>query len=376
MPATAEDQALRLLARTRLVDGHNDLPFVIWRDRASGGDVRQWNARLDHKDHDTDIPKLLAGKVATQIFTAFIPTAQNDPLRARMEVIDVMLQLEQAYPDVFEPVLAPTDIRRAKRIGKIGLFKAVEGLVGIDSVAHLRLFHAMGIRLITLCHNERLPFIDSATDHPGPEPLTDFGREIIAEMERLGLVIDLAHVSALAQHAVLDVATGPVIISHANARALCPHLRNAPDDVMRRIADGGGIVMATFVPTFMATPVFDALKPAMDNFGKSLPEIDRPTFQKAKREAYDHFQSRDGVQYLCDHLDYMRNLIGPEAIGIGSDFYGGPNPPGLDDASTFPKLFAELIRRKWKTRDLERLAGGNFERVWRDVYRADHLLPA
>ncbi|CAN1555816.1 COG2355 Zn-dependent dipeptidase, microsomal dipeptidase homolog [Rhabdaerophilaceae bacterium] len=374
MTSQAEEQAARLLTRTRLVDGHNDLPFVIWQDRTSRGDVRRWDLRADHKDHDTDIPKLIAGQVATQIFTAFIPTSQNDPLKARLEVIDVMLQLEQAYPDVFEPVLAPSDIRRAQRMGKIGLFKAVEGLVGVASVAHLRLFHAMGIRLITLCHNERLPFVDSATDQPGPEPLTEFGREIVAEMERLGLIIDLAHVSAEAQHKVLDVATGPVLISHANARALCPHPRNAPDDVMRRIADGGGIVMATFVPTFMAPLVFETLKPAMDAFGKSAPSMDRASFQTLKRAAFEHFKARDGIQYMADHLDYMRNLIGPEAIGIGSDFYGGPNPPGLDDASTFPRLFAELIRRKWKTRDLERLAGGNFERVWQAVHRAAPIL--
>ncbi|MFN7320136.1 MAG: dipeptidase, partial [Methylobacterium sp.] len=350
---------------------HNDLPYVIWRHRDARGDARVWDLAREHPEHDTDIPKLRAGQVATQIFTAFIPTAENDPLRARLEVIDVMLQMEQAWPEAFHPVLEPRDIARARKAGKIGLLKAVEGLVGVDNLAHLRLFHAMGIRLVTLCHNETLPFIDSATDVPGKQPLNEFGRAIIGEMERLGLIIDLAHVSPLSQHAVMDVATGPVIISHANAHALCPHPRNAPDDVMRRIADGGGMVMATFVPVFLSPEVYLAMRPAMDRFGKALPDMNRTAYQETKRSAFAHFGTRDGVQWLCDHLDHMKNLIGAEAIGIGSDLYGGPKPPGLEDASTFPRIFAELIRRKWKTRELEMLAGGNFERVWRALHRPD-----
>ena len=371
MAYSAENRAARLLERTRLVDGHNDLPYVIWRHRDARGDARVWDLAREHPEHDTDIPKLRAGQVATQIFTAFIPTAENDPLCARLEVIDVMLQMEQAWPEAFHPVLEPRDIARARKAGKIGLLKAVEGLVGVDNLAHLRLFHAMGIRLVTLCHNETLPFIDSATDVPGKQPLNEFGRAIIGEMERLGLIIDLAHVSPLSQHAVMDVATGPVIISHANAHALCPHPRNAPDDVMRRIADGGGMVMATFVPVFLSPEVYSAMRPAMDRFGKALPDMNRTAYQETKRSAFAHFGTRDGVQWLCDHLDHMKNLIGAEAIGIGSDLYGGPKPPGLEDASTFPRIFAELIRRKWKTRELEMLAGGNFERVWRALHRPD-----
>jgi membrane dipeptidase len=286
-----------------------------------------------------------------------------------------MLQMEQAYPEAILPVLAPADLARARRANKLGLLKAVEGLVGVDRLAHIRLFHAMGIRLITLCHNERLPFIDSATDDPGKTPLSEFGREIIGEMERLGLIIDVAHASPAAQHAVLDCAKGPLVISHANARALCAHPRNAPDEIIRRVADAGGVVMATFVPAFLAPAVFDALKPVMDPHGKALPELDRATYQRTKKQAFSRFSERDGVQWLCDHLEYMRNVAGAEAIGIGSDFYGGPNPPGLEDASTFPKIFAELIRRGWSTRDLERLAFRNFERVWRQIYRATPALP-
>ena len=365
-------EAEALLDRISLIDGHNDLPYVVWMHGEAKGDARLWNATEIHPETDTDIPRMRDGRIGTQIFTAFIPTMVPHPLRARMEVIDVMLQLEQLHPETFLPVLRPDDIGAAKKAGKLGLFKAVEGLVGVDKVGHLRLFHAMGIRLVTLCHNETLPFIDSATDNPGNRAngaaLSEFGAEIIAEMERLGLIIDLAHASAPAQHAVMDVTKGPVIISHANARALVDHPRNAPDDVIRRIADGGGMVMPTFVPAFLQQSVYNTLKPVMDGMGKMKEGVEKAAYKAAKKAAFDLF-TRDGIELVCDHLEHMRNLAGPDALGIGSDFYGGPNPPGLEDATRFPYLFAALIRRGWKTGDLEKLAGGNFERVWRTVYR-------
>ena len=357
------------LKRATLIDGHNDMPFVIWADDAARGDVKAWDARRLHPETDTDIPRLLEGGVSTQVLTAYIPTDTPQPIRARLEIIDVMRQLEQQHPDIFMPVLAPDDIARAKTAGKIGLFKAVEGLVGVDKLAHLRLFHAMGIRLVTLCHNETLPFVDSATDHPGATPLSHFGEAIIGEMERLGLIVDLAHVSPAAQHRVLDVAKNPLVISHANARALCDHPRNAPDDVMKRIADAGGLVMATFVPAFLTQPVYDALKPVMDGMGKTRAGVDHHAYAEAKKAAFSLF-ALEGAEYVADHLEHMRNLIGIEALGIGSDFYGGPNPPGLEDASTFPALIACLMRRGWKTGELEKLAGENFIRLWRAVHRA------
>lgn len=366
-------EARALLSRAPLIDGHNDLPYVIWMDAKARGDAAVWDAARRHPETDTDIPRLREGLVSTQVLTAFIPTMVPDPLRARLEVIDIMLQLEQLYPGDFHPVLAPEDIAAARKAGKIGLFKAVEGLVGVDKVGHLRLFHAMGIRLVTLCHNETLPFIDSATDRPGAQPLSEFGAEIVAEMERLGLIIDMAHVSAPAQHAVLDVAKGPVIISHANARALCDHPRNAPDDVIRRIADGGGVVMPTFVPIFLQQSIYDRMKPIMDGLGKMRDGVEKAAYKEAKKAAFALFE-RDGIELICDHLAHMRNIAGEDALGIGSDFYGGPNPPGLEDATTFPALFAALIRRGWKTGALEKLAGGNFERVWRTVYRAAPVL--
>jgi membrane dipeptidase len=371
----ADDKSLKaardFLKRVSLVDGHNDMPYVMWKDKKARGDVRLWDARKLHPETDTDIPRLRDGLVSTQIFTAFIQTFEQKPLKARLECIDTMLQLEQLYPDVFHPVLDPRDIKRAKKAGKIGLFKAVEGLTGVDRVGHLRLFHAIGIRLVTLCHNENLPFVGSATDAPVPEPLTDFGREIIAEMERLGLIIDMAHVSAEAQHKVIDAAKGPVMISHACARALCAHPRNVPDDVMKRIADRGGIVMATFIPAFLSQKAYEEMLPAMDGMGKAPQNADPAVYNAVKEKAFVHYARRDGIDHLAEHLDHMVNVMGIEGVGIGSDFYGGPMPPGLKDVTCFPALFARLMKKGWKTRALEKLAGGNFERLWKDVYRAD-----
>ena len=367
---TDDAEGRAFLAGTPLIDGHNDMPYVIWRDAAARGDVLKWDARRLHPETDTDIPRLRAGLVATQVFTAFIPSDTPEPLRARLDVIDVMLQLEQAYPDVFHPVLAPHDLARARQAGRIGLFKAVEGLGGVERLSDLRLLHAMGVRLVTLCHNATLPFIDSATDKPGAAPLSSFGVELIAEMERLGVIVDVAHASEKAQHAVLDVAKRPIVISHANARALCDHPRNAPDDVIRRVAERGGLVMATFVPAFVAQSVCDALAPVMAAMRRDGAAYSGPSFAEAKRMAMAAF-ARSGVEHLIDPLDHMRHVGGVDALGIGSDFFGGPNPPGLDDASTFPALFSGLIRRGWRSGDLEKLAGGNFERVWRDVWRDD-----
>jgi membrane dipeptidase len=369
MRADEIDAASRFLDGVTLIDGHNDLPYVIWRDEAARGDVRAWDARRLHPEGDTDIPRLKAGRVATQVFTAFVPTRVADPLRARLDIFDVMLQLEQAYPDVFRPVLEPNDLARAKAAGRIGVLKAVESLVGVESLAHLRLLRAMGARLATLCHNETLPFIDSATDAPGARPLSEFGARIVAEMERLGLIIDVAHASADAQHAVLDVARGPVILSHANARALCDHPRNAPDDVIRRVAEQGGLVMATFVPNFLSQRVWNVMKPHMARV-KDAAATGGLTYGEAKKAAMTAFET-DGIDDLAAHLDHMRDVAGVEALGIGSDFFGGPNPPGLEDVSTFPALFARLSKRGWSQTDLAKLAGGNFERVWRQVWRED-----
>ena len=366
----ADDRARDLLSRHPLVDGHNDLPWVL---RLKGKlDLAAFDIAKPQPSTDTDIPRLRAGKVATQVLAAFLPTKVANPATVTLEQIDVILRLEERYPDMFMAVRRPDDIAAAFRAGRIGSLMSVEGTVGLEgSLAPLRLWHKLGVRLVTLCHNETLPWIDSATDarvgsHDG---LSDFGRAMIAEMNRLGLMIDLAHVAPHAMHKVLDVTKAPLLITHSNATALCDHPRNTPDDVLARLPANGGLIMATFVPEFLNRTSWSAVRAYKDAFGKMRADVTRTEMQAAGRACIEGW-NQDGIAYVCDHLAYFRTKVGEDHIGIGSDFFGGVNPPGLEDASTFPALIAELMRRGWTEPQLIKLIGGNFLRVWRDVERA------
>jgi membrane dipeptidase len=363
----AHTHALDLMARHPFIDGHNDLPWVV--RAAAGSDLAGYDLTRIHAETDTDIPRLRGGKVATQVFAAYLPTLIPNPATVTAEQIDLILRLEEFHADVFHPVRAPADVAKARKLGKIGSFVSVEGTIGLEgSLAPLRLWHRLGVRLVTLCHNETLPWVDSATDKPSTADggLSDFGRDLIAEMNRLGLVVDLAHVAPHAMHKVLDVAKVPLVISHSNATALCNHARNTPDDVLARLPANGGLIMATFVPEFLNQASLDAVRAFKDPWGKNKPGLTGPDYQQA-REACLKGWNQDGVAYLCDHLTYFREKVGEDHIGIGSDFYGGPNPPGLEDASKFPFIIAELVRRGWSDVALVKLMGGNFLRIWGDV---------
>lgn len=363
----AYSHALTLLAAHPLIDCHNDWPWVV--RLAGGSDLKTYDLAKPHPETDTDIPRLRAGRVATQVLAAFLPTRIAHPATVTAEQIDLILRIETKYAGTFHPVRRPDDVAVARALGKIGSFLSVEGTVGLEgSLAPLRLWQRLGVRLVTLCHNESLPWIDSATDKPDGSHggLSAFGHELIAEMNRLGLIVDLAHVAPHAMHKVLDVAKAPLVLSHSNAAALTPHPRNAPDDVLRRLPANGGMVMATFVPEFLNPASFDAVRTFKDQWGKNRPGL-TPDDLRGAREACLKGWNQDGVAYLCDHLAYMRDVVGEDHLGIGSDFYGGPNPPGLEDASTFPSLIAELVRRNWSDAALAKLMGGNFLRVWGEV---------
>ncbi len=366
----AHAHALELMHANPFIDGHNDLPWVV--RQAGGLDLARYDLTQLHRETDTDIPRLREGKVATQVFAAYLPTHIPNPATVTAEQIDFILRMEDQHSDVFHPVRAPADVAKARKLHKIGSFVSVEGTVGLEgSLAPLRLWHRLGVRLVTLCHNETLPWIDSATDKPDDTSggLSDFGRNLIAEMNRLGLIVDLAHVAPHAMHKVLDVARAPLMITHSNAATLCNHARNTPDDVLQRIPKNGGMILATFVPEFLNQASLDAVRSFKDPWGKNKPGLTGSDYQNA-REACLKGWNQDGVAYLCDHLAYFRQKVGEDHIGIGSDFYGGPNPPGLEDASTFPFVVAELIRRGWSDGALIKLMGGNFLRVWGDALKA------
>ena len=360
-------RALELMTAHPLIDGHNDLPWTV--RQAGGSDLERYDLTQLHPETDTDIPRLRAGKVATQVLAAFLPTKVAHPATVTLEQIDLILRIEDKHADIFHPVRRPADVERARSLGKIGSLPSVEGTVGLEgSLAPLRLWQRLGVRLVTLCHNESLPWIDSATDKPDASHggLSTFGREMIAEMNRIGLIVDLAHVAPHAMHKVLDVARAPLFISHSCATTLCPHPRNTPDDVLRRLPDNGGMVMATFVPEFLNPAALEGVRGFKDQWGKMRPNATGDEYRRARNACLTGW-NLDGIAYLCDHLAHFRAVVGEDHIGIGSDFYGGPNPPGLEDASKFPDLIAELLRRDWTDESIVKLMGGNFLRIWSNV---------
>jgi membrane dipeptidase len=373
-PEEALAHAHRLLDKLPLIDGHNDLAFVIRRNRDAKGDVRRFDLARTHQDYDTDIPRLKEGRLSAQLWAAFIPSHTPQPARAVLEVIDIVHQLHETYPDTFMRALSPGDIAKAKRQGKIASFLAIEGGVGLEnSLSPLRVWHAAGARLMTLCHNETLDWVDSATDAPRHHGLTEFGRAVIAELNRLGMMVDLAHVSPDVMRQVLDIAKAPVVFSHSNARALADHPRNVPDDVLDRVAGNRGIVMATFVPDFISRRSYEWMLPFKDAYGKTRRDVDM-TKVVPERERQHGRWPRGTLEQLCDHIDYIVKRVGIDHVGIGSDFYGGPTPEGLEDVSRFPHLLAALIRRGYSDAAIAKIASRNFVRVFREVEKVGEEL--
>jgi membrane dipeptidase len=373
---TALAQARALLQRVPLLDGHNDLPWVIRIDAEARGDVVAYDLRRQHQKGDTDIPRLREGLVGAQFWAAFQPTNAPHPARTALEQIDLIRRMEEAYPETFLPARRASDVARARRDGKIASFIAVEGGVGLENaLAPLRLWRAAGARLMTLCHNESLDWVDSATDAPRAGGLNAFGRAVVGELNRLGMIVDCAHVSHDAMRRVLEATTAPIVLSHSNAFTLCDHPRNAPDDVLRRLKDNGGLVMATFVPGFISQKLRDWLARSRDRYGKA-PVVADPKAALAEQEARQGPAPRATLEELADHIVYLVETAGIDHVGIGSDFFGGAQPLGLEDVGRFPHLFAELIRRGFSERDLARIASRNFLRAMRAVERIGERLRA
>lgn len=355
-------RARRLLRKYPLVDGHNDLPWVI-RNQA-GGDVGRFDLAAEHPETDTDIPRLRQGQVAAQLIAAYLPTKTPHPARETLAQIDVARHIIEQNPGDFLHATRASDVARASKLGRIAAILTVESGIGLEnSIAPLRIWHAAGVRVFTLCHNETLDWVDSATDSPRSNGLAEFGRTVVRECNRIGMLIDLSHVAPHAMHQVLDETKAPVIWSHSNAAALCAAKRNVPDDVLARVAANGGVVMATFVPRFISD--------------QPLAIVRRKGSSAAAEAARNEGEApANGLALYCDHLEYLRAKLGEDHIGIGSDFYGGDTPVGLADAACFPHIFAELLRRGWKEAPLAKLAGGNFLRVLARAQRIGRRLAA
>ena len=256
------------------------------------------------------------------------------------------------------------------------MLATVEGGTGLEnSLAPLRVWHAAGVRLMTLCHNETLDWVDSATDAPRHEGLTKFGEAVVLELNRLGIIVDLAHTAPRVMHRVLDISRAPVLFSHNNATTLCDHPRNAPDDVLDRIRAKKSVIMATFVPDFISQKARDWARPLKDNYGKSS-FLENQEARVAAHIAEAGPQPKATISELCDHIEYLTSRTGLNHIGIGSDYFGGTTPEGLEDVSKFPYLIAALIDRGWSDQALEKLCGGNILRLMKSVERMGEVLRA
>lgn len=363
----AQRKALAFLDRVPLLDAHNDMPYVL-RHANPQGNVTAYDLARVHQETDTDIPRLRKGKVGGQFWAAYVPTGVEHPMRFTLEQIALIRRINHAYPETFLPASRASDLARARRTGKIASYICVESGVGLaNSLEVLAIWQALGVRYLTLCHNETLDWVDSATDAPRHGGLNAFGKKVVAECNRLGIMVDVAHTSHEAQMQVLDIATAPIAMTHANAFTLVDHPRNARDAFLAGLKANGGIVCATFVQTFTNQATRDWVRALSDSYGKPLAGDMKAGL--TRQEATSGPCPRATLDQVCDHIEYMAAKAGIDHIGIGSDYYGSRNPDGLEDVSCFPNLIAALMQRGWNEANLRKLVSANMLRVLRDVER-------
>jgi membrane dipeptidase len=393
---SAKDKALlarvdRVLTETPVIDGHNDLPWGIRTDFGNVGNLDlsadTSNLRSRTGDGDvhlmTDIPRARQGHLGAQFWSVWIPAITTGPEAVQMtlEQIDIVRTMVAKYPKDFEMASTADDIQRIEKSGRIASLIGVEGGHQINnSLPVLRNYYALGVRYMTLTHAKNTDWADSATDKPVHHGLTPFGRTVVHEMNRLGMLVDLSHVSPETMKAALETTRAPVIFSHSSARALDDHPRDVPDDVLRMVKQNHGVVMVNFYPPFISQTVatwnadragasakFDALY------------VGQPDRAKAAMDQWkkEHPQPKATIAQVADHIDHIRKIAGVESVGIGSDFDGiETTPEGLEGVDTYPALFAELARRGWTDGELAALAGRNLLRVMREAEQVAAQLQA
>jgi membrane dipeptidase len=326
------ERARALHAEVPLIDGHNDYPWALRQDNTER-DLSKLDIRVRQPEIMTDLPRLREGGVGGQFWSVYVPASMRgqEAVRTTLEQIDIVHRMLAAYPDRLELARTAADVERIFAAGRIASLIGMEGGHAIDnSLATLRMFHSLGARYMTLTHSATLAWADAATDDPTHGGLTPFGEEVVREMNRLGMLVDLSHTSPATMDDALRISEAPVIFSHSSARAVRDHVRNVPDDVLQRLPGNGGLVMVTFVPGFLTTD-------------------DEAT-----------------VSDIADHMDHIRNVAGPAHVGIGGDYDGiDAAPTGMEDVSTYPRLTAELLRRGWPDDDVRQALGLNALRVLR-----------
>jgi membrane dipeptidase len=394
-------QARDLLRRFPLIDGHNDLPWAL-RERAGGnvsqvrlapasttppqtapGDPGAVNLAAPVDGTHTDLPRLAAGGVGAQFWSVYVPASLagagadgngasgNGVVAAVLEQIDIARRMIACYPEALELALTADDVERIFASGRVASLLGAEGGHAIaGSLGVLRMLYALGVRYLTLTHNANVGWADSATDEPQAGGLTEFGRDVVREMQRIGMLVDLSHVAVSTMNDALDVAEAPVIFSHSSALALCDYPRNVPDDVLSRLTGNGGVAMVTFVPGFVSQKCADwlaGLKAEVAHRGLDPRDFGQLFSLKPEWERA-HPLPQATLAQVADHVEHVREVAGVEHVGLGGDFDGTSDVTvGLEDVSAYPALFAELLGRGWTESDCAALAGGNLLRALREA---------
>jgi len=369
------ERARRLLREVPIIDGHNDYPWAV-REKAAM-DLNRLDMRKPQPSIMTDFARLTAGGVGGQFWSVYVPSPASgtdpaDAVTTVLEQIDIVHRMVARYPDRLQLALSAADIDNAQKAGKLASLIGMEGGHAINSsLATLRMMYRLGARYMTLTHSLNVPWADSATDTPKLDGLSPFGEEVIHEMNRLGMMVDLSHTSPATMNDVLRSTTAPVIFSHSSARALADVPRNVPDEVLRQIPKNGGIVMVTFVPGFISQAVADYNK--NETAERTRLEAIAGTTPEAVTRGLDtwhtaHPAPRATLSQVADHIDHIKQVAGIDHIGVGGDFDGITSVvQGLEDVSTYPALMAELLKRGYTDEDIKKIAGRNILRVMRAV---------
>jgi len=376
LPPVSE-RARKVHAAGMLFDGHNDLP---WRLRTEG-DMALTKFDLSRRlgSGQTDIPRLREGGVKAQFWSVYIPSEHKNPARTVTEQIDLVHRMVDRYPDAFELAYTTDDIDRIVRSGKIASLIGIEGGVAIeDSLAQLRAFYTLGARYMTLTHNTTLNWAAAAVDIPKHDGLTAFGEKVVKEMNRLGMLVDISHVSAATMADALRVSQAPIIASHSSAFAICPSPRNVPDDILKVVKRNGGVVMVNFYSGFIVPESGKKMRAINQEIRAKYPE------GPARAKALEDWYKSEGLKLargtyrdVVDHIDHIVKVAGIDHVGIGSDFDGITKwPVGLEDVSCYPRLTEELLNRGYTEADIHKILGGNILRAFRQAEQVAKRLRA
>jgi membrane dipeptidase len=367
--APVSDKAKKVHEAGFVFDGHNDLPWRLRQDGDVTFTTLDIGKRLD--SGQTDIPRAREGGLKAQFWSVYIPSEQPNPARTVTDQIDLVHRMVERYPNDLEIALTAEDVDRIIKAGKIASLIGIEGGIAIeDDLAQLRMFARLGARYMTLTHNKTLAWADAATDTPKHGGLTPFGERVVKEMNRLGMLVDISHVSAETMADALRVSKAPIIASHSSAYALCPHPRNVPDEILKQLPRNGGVVMVNFYSAFVL--------PAAAEYSKSLAAARRELRAKHPERAdyekaltawrNEHPMPRGTVATVVDHIDHIVKVAGIDHVGIGSDFDGiNAWPVGLDDVASYPRITEELLNRGYSESDIHKILGGNALRAFRQA---------